>query len=131
MSTNLTTPVTEERNIAGARLDVKLHDILRAPSTPRARVRTVEPLTLPTPVFPQRPELLTNDVLPSDAHGAPDNPYARRWPASDVVRYMSGWLFPYVKSRLLPGDFHPIIAYLFTEWKCNLDCHYCWASTTA
>lgn len=26
-----------------------------------------------------------------------------------------------------PGDFHPIIAYLFTEWKCNLDCHYCWA----
>ncbi|HOL72624.1 MAG TPA: radical SAM protein, partial [Bryobacteraceae bacterium] len=28
---------------------------------------------------------------------------------------------------MLPGDFHPIIAYLFTEWKCNLDCHYCWA----
>jgi sulfatase maturation enzyme AslB (radical SAM superfamily) len=25
------------------------------------------------------------------------------------------------------SDFHPIIAYLFTEWKCNLDCHYCWA----
>src|SRR6266571_9231639 len=24
-------------------------------------------------------------------------------------------------------SFHPIIAYLFTEWKCNLDCHYCWA----
>lgn len=21
----------------------------------------------------------------------------------------------------------PIIAYLFTEYKCNLDCHYCWA----
>jgi len=36
-------------------------------------------------------------------------------------------MFPYLKSRLLPGDFHPIIAYLFTEWKCNLDCHYCWA----
>ena len=40
---------------------------------------------------------------------------------------MRGWLFPYVRSRVLPGDFHPIIAYLFTEWKCNLDCHYCWA----
>ena len=40
---------------------------------------------------------------------------------------MNGWLFPYVKSRVLAGDFHPIIAYLFTEWKCNLDCHYCWA----
>jgi pyruvate-formate lyase-activating enzyme len=23
--------------------------------------------------------------------------------------------------------FSSIIAYLFTEWKCNLDCHYCWA----
>ena len=33
-------------------------------------------------------------------------------------------MFPYFKSRLLRGDFHPIIAYLFTEWKCNLDCHY-------
>ncbi len=40
---------------------------------------------------------------------------------------MNGWLFPYIKSRVLPGPFHPIIAYLFTEWKCNLDCHYCWA----
>jgi MoaA/NifB/PqqE/SkfB family radical SAM enzyme len=28
---------------------------------------------------------------------------------------------------VLPGQFHPIIAYLFTEYKCNLDCHYCWA----
>jgi sulfatase maturation enzyme AslB (radical SAM superfamily) len=31
-----------------------------------------------------------------------------------------------IRSRVLPGDFHPIIAHLFTEWKCNLDCHY-WA----
>jgi MoaA/NifB/PqqE/SkfB family radical SAM enzyme len=34
---------------------------------------------------------------------------------------------PYIGSRATPGDFHPIISYLFTEWKCNLDCHYCWA----
>ena len=40
---------------------------------------------------------------------------------------MRSWLFPYLRSRVLPGDFHPIIAYLFTEYKCNLDCHYCWA----
>jgi MoaA/NifB/PqqE/SkfB family radical SAM enzyme len=40
---------------------------------------------------------------------------------------MRGWAAPWLKSRLLPGHFHPIIAYLFTEWKCNLDCHYCWA----
>jgi MoaA/NifB/PqqE/SkfB family radical SAM enzyme len=40
---------------------------------------------------------------------------------------MRGWAVPWLKSRVLPRDFHPIIAYLFTEWKCNLDCHYCWA----
>ena len=28
---------------------------------------------------------------------------------------------------VLPGEFHPIIAYLFVEYKCNLDCRYCWA----
>jgi MoaA/NifB/PqqE/SkfB family radical SAM enzyme len=26
---------------------------------------------------------------------------------------------------VLPGDFHPITAYLFIEYKCNLDCWYC------
>ena len=40
---------------------------------------------------------------------------------------MRGWAFPYLKSRILPGTVHPIISHLFTEWKCNLDCHYCWA----
>jgi MoaA/NifB/PqqE/SkfB family radical SAM enzyme len=40
---------------------------------------------------------------------------------------MQGWMFPYFRSRLLPGDFHPLITYLFTESKCNIDCHYCWA----
>ena len=40
---------------------------------------------------------------------------------------MRGWAVPWIRSRVLPGDFHPIIAYLFNEWKCNLDCHYCWA----
>jgi MoaA/NifB/PqqE/SkfB family radical SAM enzyme len=37
------------------------------------------------------------------------------------------WLGPYVRSRLKPHAFRPLLAYLFTEEKCNLDCHYCWA----
>ena len=37
---------------------------------------------------------------------------------------MRGWGIPFLQSRVLPGDLHPIIAYLFTEYKCNLDCHY-------
>jgi MoaA/NifB/PqqE/SkfB family radical SAM enzyme len=37
------------------------------------------------------------------------------------------WLVPYLRSRVLPGDFHPITAYLFLDYKCNLDCWYCWS----
>jgi sulfatase maturation enzyme AslB (radical SAM superfamily) len=40
---------------------------------------------------------------------------------------MRRWLFPYIRSRVLSGDFHPITAYLFLEYKCNLDCWYCWS----
>jgi len=111
------------------RLDVQLHDLLKKPAErpllppPPSR----KPLTLPMPVFPQHPDLLTDEELEADKHGSPSDPYQRRWTVPLVYRAMRGWLFPYVKSRLLPGEFHPIIAYLFTEWKCNLDCHYCWA----
>ena len=105
------------------RVDVQLHDLLvnkngRGPKSllPEAG----EPQTLPEPVFPARPELQS---LP-DPEAFPDK---RAWPAPMIYRAMRGWLFPYVRSRVMPGDFHPIIAYLFTEWKCNLDCHYCWA----
>jgi MoaA/NifB/PqqE/SkfB family radical SAM enzyme len=82
-----------------------------------------QPQTLPDPVFPQHPELLEDetDNLP---HRPPER---RTWTPPLVLRAMRGWLFPYIRSRVTPGEFHPIIAYLFTEWKCNLDCHYCWA----
>ena len=38
----------------------------------------------------------------------------RHWPASKIYHALRSWecLF---QSRLLPGDFHPLIAYLFTE----------------
>jgi MoaA/NifB/PqqE/SkfB family radical SAM enzyme len=89
----------------------------KAPA-PKARpVTTGE--KLPEPVFPQHPEFLTDDRWPGDGK--------RHWPVSKIYHSMHGWAFPFVKSRLLPGDFHPIIAYLFTEYKCNLDCHYCYS----
>jgi MoaA/NifB/PqqE/SkfB family radical SAM enzyme len=110
-------------------LDVQLHDLLKKPAGPPLLPPppAAKLLSLPEPVFPQYPELLTDEVLEADRHGSPTDPYKRPWTIPLVYRAMRGWLFPYVKSRLLPGDFHPIIAYLFTEWKCNLDCHYCWA----
>src|SRR5689334_7996914 len=118
---------TETPEVTGPRLDVKLRDLLGGPRSPQLRVHGPEPMRLPEPVFPQHPELLGDAPLPEDAHGSPGDPYLRRWPAKHVIRAVRGWLLPYMKSRVLPGDFHPIIAYLFTEWKCNLDCHYCWA----
>jgi MoaA/NifB/PqqE/SkfB family radical SAM enzyme len=74
---------------------------------------------LPAPVFPQHPDLLTDDPWPGDGE--------RHWPASTILHAFRGWAVPFVKSRVLPGDFHPIIAYLFTEYRCNLDCHYCYS----
>jgi MoaA/NifB/PqqE/SkfB family radical SAM enzyme len=74
---------------------------------------------LPEPAFPHRPELLTNDPWPGDGE--------RHWTPRQIYHAMRGWAFPYLKSRVLPGDFHPIVAYLFTEYKCNLDCHYCYS----
>jgi len=86
----------------------------RTPFTPP---RGGEPL--PEPVFPMQPAPLTADDLPSDG--------TRRWTAAQIYHTTRGWGIPYVRSRLLPGDFHPIVAYLFTEFKCNLDCHYCYS----
>jgi sulfatase maturation enzyme AslB (radical SAM superfamily) len=60
----------------------------------------------------------------------PDQNIRRKETANGVkpiYRAMRGWLFPYVRSRVLPGDFHPITSYLFVESKCNLDCWYCWS----
>ena len=74
---------------------------------------------LPTPVFPRHPEFLTADPWPGDGE--------RHWPASKILHAMRAWGVPFVQSRLGRGDFYPLIAYLFTEYKCNLDCHYCYS----
>src|SRR5271166_6412362 len=80
------------------------------------------PETLPNPVFPRNPKLFhaqDADYLPKEGK--------RHYTIPQIYHHMRGWMFPYFRSRLLPGEFHPLITYLFTESKCNLDCHYCWA----
>ncbi len=118
------------------RLDVPLHDLLQKrpdhptdhPTLARAEREPQNSLALPSPVFPQHPALLHEiDAADIAAHEAVLQTGKRHWPASKVMKTMRGWMLPYIKSRVLPGDFQPIIAYLFTEWKCNLDCHYCWS----
>lgn len=40
-------------------------------------------------------------------------------------RAVRWWIIPYLHSRLHSGEFRPVLCYLFTEWKCNVDCFYC------
>jgi len=92
---------------------------------PETAIQPPAPAFLPEPIFPQYPKLLNDPPGFLEQLHVP--PAHRYWSAPQIYHTMRGWLFPYVRSRILPGDFHPIIAYLFTEYKCNLDCHYCWA----
>src|SRR5215470_12018865 len=87
------------------RLDVQLHDLLmKAPATKPllAPPPTGEPQALPTPTYPSRPELQKG----ADADYFPTNG-RRRWTVPQIMHAMNGWALPYVKSRLLPGTFHP------------------------
>jgi pyruvate-formate lyase-activating enzyme len=110
------------------RLDVPLHSLLQQPPEKPSSDTSRQLQTLPVPVFPQQPELIHElDAEDIAAHDRVLQTGKRYWPASRVLKSMRGWMLPYFKSRVLPGDFQPIIAYLFAEWKCNLDCHYCWS----
>jgi hypothetical protein len=80
------------------RLDVPLHDLLKQPKATRPLAPppvSAQPEKLPEPVFPQYPQLLTDQVLDADAHGSPTDPYKRHWTAPMVYRALRGWMFPY------------------------------------
>lgn len=110
------------------RLDVPLHELLQHATREPFPPLPSGPVSLPEPVFPQHPELIHDlDEADRAAHEHVLTHGQRQWPASRILKTMRGWMTPYFKSRILPGDFQPIIAYLFTDWKCNLDCHYCWS----
>lgn len=102
------------------RIDVAIHDLLMNSSPQKPLQLVPKGLTLPEPVFPQYPEKL-------DDPGPEVPPEKREWGNKEIYRKMRGWLVPYMRSKFLPGEFHPIVSYLFVEYKCNLDCWYCWA----
>src|SRR5579862_6892461 len=102
------------------RIDVDIHNLLMNSAPGPVVVPPPKGLKLPEPVFPRFPEKLSDP-------GPAVIPEKRGWSIPQTYRIMRGWLFPYIRSRVLPGDFHPITAYLFVEYKCNLDCWYCWA----
>lgn len=102
------------------RIDVAIHDLLMNSGPQKPTPVQSKGLTLPEPVFPQYPEKLNNP-------GPSVPPEKREWGSKGIYRKMRGWLGPYLRSRVLAGEFHPITSYLFLEYKCNLDCWYCWA----
>jgi len=116
-------PQSFQDTTSNSRLDVDVAAMLNSgerSAVPAPRDGVLQ--EFPQPVFPQHPDLLLAD----DESYFPKNG-KRHWTVPQIYRTMRGWMFPYFRSRLTPGEFHPLIAYLFNEWKCNLDCNYCWA----
>ncbi|MGD0823771.1 MAG: radical SAM protein, partial [Terriglobales bacterium] len=102
------------------RIDVDIHSLLMDSASSGPKAAEPRGATLPEPVFPQYPELLKDP--------GPEVPLEKRdWTYGQIWRKVRGWLLPYIRSRVMPGEFHPITAYLFLDYKCNLDCWYCWA----
>jgi MoaA/NifB/PqqE/SkfB family radical SAM enzyme len=97
------------------RIDVPLYTLLQKKQERSALELSQEPVSLPDPVFPQIQR--TEDLKQSGLF----------YHANNGVRAFRRWLVPYMQSRVMADEFRPLLSYLFTEWKCNLDCHYCWA----
>jgi len=94
------------------RIDQQLHQILYKQSA-RPTLEPHPEELLPEPVYPQHPN--------------PQEKTRREYQTLGALRTWNSWAKPYFKSRWHRGELRPIIPYLFTEWKCNLDCHYCWS----
>jgi MoaA/NifB/PqqE/SkfB family radical SAM enzyme len=48
-----------------------------------------------------------------------------RYKSFNGLRAVRRWAIPYVYSRIHANEFRPVLCYLYTEWRCNIDCHYC------
>ncbi|HLV00967.1 MAG TPA: radical SAM protein [Acidobacteriota bacterium] len=108
-----------ETNQHQYRIDGELHQKLMEPKVRSRLTPRGGPLTLPDPIFPRRPEAREHRMTESEYRKV--NGW-RAWKA---------WGIPYFQSRWHSKALRPIVAYLFTEYKCNLDCHYCWAYNNA
>src|SRR5580704_6000003 len=99
-------PEQQTEQAPNFRLDVPLHDLLTKPAPHSAGLQALgTPQTFPDPVFPQRPDLL-GQVEEGDAWEPPEK---RKWTTGQIYHAMQGWPFPYVRSRVTTGDFHPLI----------------------
>ena len=101
-------------DVPAFRIDKKLHQILyRGQEQERTTLAPAPEEVLPEPVYPMKPE--------------PVEMKESEYQKLNALRSWRTWGSPYFKSRWHSKELRPIIPYLFTEWKCNLDCHYCWS----
>ena len=99
------------------RIDVGLHEMLKDSHALKDLEDPIGPVEggLPEPVYPQHPDASVRWKT------------QRSYNNFKRLRTWKGLGSPYFKSRMMPWELRPLIAYLFSEWKCNLDCHYCWS----
>ena len=50
-----------------------------------------------------------------------------RYRRHNFSRACRSWFLPYIKLRLLPNEYRPILSFLYTDLNCNLECHYCYS----
>jgi MoaA/NifB/PqqE/SkfB family radical SAM enzyme len=113
----MSTTETPKEAAPAFRIDVGLHDMLKESHSHEDIEDSFGYVEggLPEPPYPQHPEP------------------AIRWKTERQLnnfkrlRVWKALGAPYFKSRMMPWELRPLISYLFTEWKCNLDCHYCWS----
>lgn len=75
----------------------------------------------------------THNLLPSsygfkpkrDHQNKQNKSHSNRYYLGNFARAFRSWLIPYIKSRLYPNTFRPILSFLYTDLCCNVDCHYC------
>ena len=101
------------------RLNEEQHAKLMEGTAPRGLEPGDEPQVLPEPVYPRHPDRREKE------------PSALSYHLTCGTRAVRCWVTPYLKSRIFPRQFRPLLAYLFTDYACNLDCHYCWANDSA
>ena len=51
----------------------------------------------------------------------------KRYQVYNFTRAYRSWFIPYIKSRIQPDKFKPLLSFLYTDLNCNLDCHYCYS----
>ncbi len=112
---NQTTP---ESSKPPFRVDVELHDLLMKPAenpviVQKPAVAAGEGMKFPVPLYPSR--AYERDMTEKEYHHL------------NTKRAFTCWGWPFAKSLVKRNQLRPIIAYLFTEFKCNVDCHYCWS----